>query len=41
MRISKTYAVASQGERFLFDEVVAVEPSLITVVLNWKEALFP
>ena len=41
MRISKTYAVASRRERFLFDKVVAVEPSLITVVLNWKEALFP
>jgi len=41
MRISKTYAVASQGQRFLFDKVVAVEPSLVTVVLNWKDALFP
>ena len=41
MRLTKTYAVASQGQRFLFDKVVVVEPSLITVVLNWKDALFP
>jgi Tol biopolymer transport system component len=36
-----TYAVASQGQRFLIDKVIAVEPSLITVVVNWKEAFFP
>lgn len=34
-----TYAVASQGQRFLFSKVIDVKPSLITVVLNWKEGL--
>ena len=34
-----TYAVASEGQRFLFSKVIDVEPSLITVVLNWREAL--
>ena len=34
-----TYAVASQGQRFLFSKVVDVEPSLITVVLNWRDTL--
>jgi hypothetical protein len=41
MRLSWTYAVASEGQRFLVDKVVAVEPSLITIVLNGKEGLFP
>jgi hypothetical protein len=27
MQISKTYAVAAQGQRFFFDKVVAVEPA--------------
>jgi Tol biopolymer transport system component len=39
MQIFSTYAVASQGQRFLFNKVIDVEPSLITVVLNWREAL--
>jgi Tol biopolymer transport system component len=34
-----TYAVASLGQRFLFSKVIDVEPSLITVVLNWRDAL--
>jgi len=34
-----TYAVASLGQRFLISKVIDVEPSLITVVLNWRDAL--
>jgi hypothetical protein len=34
-----TYAVTADGQRFLFSKVVEVKPSLITVVLNWREAL--
>jgi serine/threonine protein kinase/Tol biopolymer transport system component len=39
MEEHRTYAVASRGQRFLFNKVIDVEPSLITVVLNWREAL--
>jgi hypothetical protein len=41
MRLSRTYAVASQGQRLLFDKVSAVEPPLLTVVISRKEAPFP
>ncbi len=34
-----TYAVDSQGERFLFSKVTDFEPPLVTLVLNWQEAL--
>lgn len=34
-----TYAVTADGQRFLFSKIVDVKPSLITVVLNWREAL--
>jgi Tol biopolymer transport system component len=34
-----TYAVNDEGKRFLFSKVTDVKPSLITVELNWREAL--
>jgi hypothetical protein len=34
-----TYAVNAEGNRFLFSKVTDVKPSLITVELNWREAL--